>query len=104
MADLLTVRLILRVLHAPTDNDFVDLTRTIDVAEMPRVGDTIYLDPAETASRKVIAREWGYDGSPSAKLAAMSVANDINPSEGEDNIKILQRNGWKVSNFVTIPK
>lgn len=97
MSTPITVRLELRVLHAPNDTDITDFTRTIDVPEVPRVGDTIYLDALEATPRKVIAREWGFDGSPAIRLATIIVKNDITPGEGAGAVAALKRDGWEAT-------
>lgn len=101
MTALITVRLTLRILHADDDDGFVDLTRSIPVAEIPRVGDTVYLNPLETAPRKVIAREWGFDGSPAVRLATINAKNEFTPNEGAKAVKALQKDGWEVVSTIS---
>lgn len=94
MPALITVRLALRVLHATPAGGYKDFTRSIKVPEVPRVGDTIYLDPMETAPRKVIAREWGFDGSPTVRLATIAGKGGNDPSEGAKTVEALTGDGW----------
>ena len=95
MPALITVRLALRVLYATPAGGYKDFTRSIKVPEVPRVGDTIYLDPTETAPRKVIAREWGFDGSPTVRLATIAGKSDNDPNEGAKTAEALIRDGWE---------
>lgn len=96
MTTLITIRLALRILHTTPDGDFVDLTRSIKVPEVPRVGDTVYLDSLETAPRKVITREWGFDGAPTVRLATIAAKSDITPTEGADTVRTLKQDGWTI--------
>lgn len=96
MTTLITVRLTLRILNTTPDGDFADLTRSIKVPEVPRVGDIVYLNSLETAPREVTAREWGFDGAPTVRLATIVAKNDITPNEGADAVRTLKQDGWAI--------
>lgn len=89
------VRLTLRVLYATPNGGYKDFTRTQGFVAVPRVGDAVFIDFLETSARKVIAREWGFDGELTVRLATIAGKSDNDPNEGERVVEALLRDGWE---------
>ena len=87
--------LVLRVLRATPNGGYKDFTRTTTFAANPRVGDTVFIDPLEAQSRKIIAREWGYSGGLTVRLATITGNSDNDPNEGAEIVEALLRDGWE---------
>lgn len=94
MPNLVTAILTIRVLGADPEGGSAYYTRTIDVPEVPRVGDNVFLGPTEREFRKVIARDWGYDGTPQVRLSTINTAEDA--MSGSYGPEALVRDGWEL--------
>ena len=71
---LITVRLII-------SDGLTSLSRTINVPEVPRMGDLIHVNPEGTICREVIGRDWDYNGSPLIYLNIPTFPANYVPTE-----------------------
>lgn len=94
MTPKITILLTVRVLHADPEIGSVFFSRAVEFPEVPRVGENIYLDSAETRLREVTYLDWGYDGTPNVRLATVSTVGDA-MSGLPISVEELVRDGWE---------